>query len=241
MASLAVCRKEEIMSVRGVKAREEAEQAIIRVLGPGKAHLNEYLAAIAFLETSYGYGWKGLGAGSNNMGAIQAGKSWKGEVFEYVDTHPNPDGTNTPYKIGFRKYPSREAGWDDLVRVVFINRDRDKLVQPAAEAGDSLAFSRALHTTGYYEGYGKTVEDRIRNHHKHVLRGLADGEPAADVPLKPGDKGEAVKEMQRLLGIVADGVYGPKTKDAVCRFQSSVGLAPDGIFGTEEWEAIRKK
>lgn len=229
------------MSARGVKAREEAAQALLRVLGPGKEPLARYLAAVSFLETGYGYGWKGAGQGSHNMGAIQSGSSWKGEVFIYTDTHPNADGTNTPYTIGFRKYPHREAGWDDLVRVVYVNRGRDKLVQAAALSGDDLAFSRAMHTTGYYEGYGKTVEERIRNHCKHLQRGLQDGEPADETPvLKEGDRGEAVKEVQRLLGLVSDGVFGPRTKAAVARFQALHDLPVDGICGDDTWELLRK-
>lgn len=59
-----------------------------------------------------------------------------------------------------------------------------------------------------------------------------------DVVLKLGDKGEAVKKVQEALkklkfdcGAI-DGIYGPKTKDAVLRFQKAYGIEPyDGIYG----------
>ena len=35
--------------------------------------------------------------------------------------------------------------------------------------------------------------------------------------VKKGSKGEAVKQLQMLLGITADGIFGPKTKAAVKR------------------------
>jgi flagellum-specific peptidoglycan hydrolase FlgJ len=121
------------------------------------------LAGIACLETNYGNGWKGAGVGSHNMGAIQCGGSWTGQRFACIDTHPNTDGTSTPYRIDFRKYSSVEDGWADLVRVVYINRGRH-IVREAARAESWGDVSGALHLTGYFEGFGKTVGDRIHNH-----------------------------------------------------------------------------
>jgi hypothetical protein len=147
-----------------IEARRLATIAINTVFG-GVAARGEIwaLAGIACLETNYGQGWKGVGAGSNNMGAIQCGPSWKGERFEYTDTHPNADGTSTAYKIAFRKYPSPLDGWVDLCKVAYLNRGREIVRQCAAE--DNWAgVSAALHNTGYYEGFGKTVADRIHNH-----------------------------------------------------------------------------
>jgi hypothetical protein len=52
-----------------------------------------------------------------------------------------------------------------------------------------------------------------------------------EVMLKRGDRGPAVKILQRRLGIAADGVFGPMTERAVKRYQSSHGLVPDGVVG----------
>lgn len=46
-----------------------------------------------------------------------------------------------------------------------------------------------------------------------------------------GETGEDVKEIQRLLGITADGMYGPKTEATVREAQEAFGLKPDGIVG----------
>lgn len=40
-----------------------------------------------------------------------------------------------------------------------------------------------------------------------------------------------VKQLQTLLGITADGDFGPKTKAAVLAFQKQYGLAQDGVVG----------
>lgn len=49
--------------------------------------------------------------------------------------------------------------------------------------------------------------------------------------LRLNDRGEAVREIQKKLGLVADGVFGPKTRDAVIAFQRKHGLTADGIVG----------
>lgn len=49
--------------------------------------------------------------------------------------------------------------------------------------------------------------------------------------LRLNDRGEAVKELQAKLGLVADGHFGPKTQSAVIAFQQKNGLTADGIVG----------
>jgi peptidoglycan hydrolase-like protein with peptidoglycan-binding domain len=52
-----------------------------------------------------------------------------------------------------------------------------------------------------------------------------------EVMLKRGDRGPAVRILQRRLGITADGVFGPITERAVKRYQRRHGLVPDGVVG----------
>jgi hypothetical protein len=52
-----------------------------------------------------------------------------------------------------------------------------------------------------------------------------------EVVVKRGDRGSAVRAIQRKLGITADGVFGPMTERAVKRFQRRHDLVPDGIVG----------
>ena len=54
---------------------------------------------------------------------------------------------------------------------------------------------------------------------------------ASEVIVKRGDRGPAVRAIQRELGIPADGIFGPVTERAVKRFQSRHHLVPDGIVG----------
>jgi hypothetical protein len=56
--------------------------------------------------------------------------------------------------------------------------------------------------------------------------------------LKVGSRGDAVAALQRKLGIVADGVFGPQTRTAVKRFQRRRGLTVDGIAGPQTLGAL---
>ena len=58
--------------------------------------------------------------------------------------------------------------------------------------------------------------------------------------LKKGSKGSYVVALQALLSIEADGIFGPKTKEAVIEFQKKHGLEPDGIVGPKTWEELLK-
>jgi len=57
--------------------------------------------------------------------------------------------------------------------------------------------------------------------------------------LKNGSKGDAVKELQRFLnkalglGLIEDGVLGPKTIGIIKQWQKSQGLKDDGIVGPQ--------
>ena len=74
---------------------------------------------------------------------------------------------------------------------------------------------------------------------------LAD-EPSAEASassssetVRKGDRGPAVRRVQRRLGLSADGVFGPQTARAVRRFQRRRGLTADGIVGPITRRALR--
>lgn len=58
--------------------------------------------------------------------------------------------------------------------------------------------------------------------------------------LKRGMSGKAVKELQMLLGINADGIFGCLTETAVRLFQKQHGLTEDGIVGKNTWSELLK-
>ena len=65
--------------------------------------------------------------------------------------------------------------------------------------------------------------------------------PAFPGTVKPGDKGENVKTVQKALGLAADGDYGPTTKKAVIAFQDNHDiLDSNGIVGPKTWAELVK-
>jgi len=65
-------------------------------------------------------------------------------------------------------------------------------------------------------------------------------------PLKPGDRGPAVRRLQRALAQVGyptgtiDGVYGTATTQAVTHFQQAQRLPADGVAGPQTLAALRR-
>ena len=57
--------------------------------------------------------------------------------------------------------------------------------------------------------------------------------------LKKGSKGVEVKELQGLLHLYQDGIFGALTEEAVIEFQKANGLTPDGIVGDNTWAKLK--
>jgi len=210
----------------------------------------QFLHAVGMLETSCGTGWKGVGAGSFNMGAITAGPHWSGMTFEYKDSYPDAQGIDHWYVTKFRKYADAPAGWEDLANIMYEDRPS---VLKAASAGDGYGVSSALYETKYYAGRGKSAKERISGHYAALTRNLitictALNEPmpgGSEIPkptLRRGCTGEDVKTVQRWFNLtkdgIADGIFGPNTETAVKEFQRSHGLEPDGVIGDATWDKL---
>jgi len=75
---------------------------------------------------------------------------------------------------------------------------------------------------------------------KVTLKPVAEAasESAATATLKKGSKGELVKKMQAVLGVGADGDFGPGTEAALKKWQASKGLTADGVAGPKTLAAM---
>jgi hypothetical protein len=56
--------------------------------------------------------------------------------------------------------------------------------------------------------------------------------------IRVGSKGAQVKAVQKAVGAVSDGVFGPKTEAAVKVWQKKVGLPITGIIDSDAWSKI---
>jgi hypothetical protein len=68
--------------------------------------------------------------------------------------------------------------------------------------------------------------------------GGATAAAAGEVVVERGDRGPAVRSIQRALGIPADGIFGQQTERAVRRFQRRKGLVVDGVVGPQTRQAL---
>ena len=105
---------------------------------------------------------------------------------------------------------------------------------------DWAAFARAYNGPRYkVHRYDSRIAAAYAKH-KRGVSAAASGEM-----LRRGDRGEAVKDLQRALTAAGypaaqDGAFGPATAGAVERFQVDAGLGVDGIAGPATFEALAK-
>jgi penicillin-insensitive murein endopeptidase len=79
---------------------------------------------------------------------------------------------------------------------------------------------------------GLSIKVPKHHHHFHVRLRTKDG------VIRIHDRGSDVAEVQTILGLEADGRFGPKTLLAVEKFQSEKGLNPDGVVGQKTWAKL---
>jgi hypothetical protein len=160
-------------------------QAFQQVMGrePTSAE-RQVVMAVSDLESSYGRGWgKGKstgGQGSHNWGAVQT-RSKTNPGFTHGDS-----SVEGKYTVRFKAYPDDVSGAADVVRLLFKgtrkqqmpdpNREyrtlggeisgpsRGELIEAAAQQGDTLAFSKAMWYTTYFEGVASDFTQRIMQH-----------------------------------------------------------------------------
>ena len=59
--------------------------------------------------------------------------------------------------------------------------------------------------------------------------------------LAVGLRGDAVRRVQQALNLPPDGLYGPRTREAVRHFQRAKGLHVDGVVGRASWPLIERR
>lgn len=92
-------------------------------------------------------------------------------------------------------------------------------------------------------GLFRSVLWQVAGHYDHVhvswdAKDVKGKEPSGGI-VKEGDRGSLVKVIQKLLGgISSDGIFGPKTEQAVKTFQKNRELQQDGIVGQKTWNSL---
>ena len=83
---------------------------------------------------------------------------------------------------------------------------------------------------------------KYKNYHAEIIFRYKGGHTY----LQEGDKGVAVEKLQKALNyygatLATDGIFGPKTKEAVEAYQKAHGLTVDGLAGTATFNSLGGK
>ncbi|WP_375479511.1 peptidoglycan-binding protein [uncultured Nostoc sp.] len=82
------------------------------------------------------------------------------------------------------------------------------------------------------------------NNNTSIKGGLSKYSPVKSPYLKPGSRGQPVRDVQAVLQWLGfykgsiDGIYGDKTSTAVATFQRSHRIVGDGRVGALTWQAL---
>ena len=162
------------------------------------------------------------------LGNTQAGDGWRfrGGGLKQLTGRNNYEGFAKDYDMS-----AEEAA--DWVRTKegalasalwFWNKNN---LNTIADTGDVVALTKRIN------GGDIGLADRKQRYGVAMQALTGDIPPRAPVTqtLRVGSRGDGVKQMQRKLGIAADGVFGPGTAKAVKAWQEANGLTPDGVMG----------
>lgn len=174
----------------------------------------------------------------HNYFGLKCGKSWRGPSVN-MKTKEEYSGDLVTIKDNFRVFSSMEAGVTGYYD--FISTSRYASLKTARTAQEYLERIKAA---GYAtsSSYVNNVMNVVRKYDLNLwdksLNGIEDLNPFV-IPssnLKAGMTGNGVKWLQwelnrRGYGLKVDGIYGPKTEEAVRDYQNRAALVSDGIVG----------
>ena len=197
--------------------------------------------AQACIESAYGtssLGWK-----YHNYFGMKCGSSWKGASVNMKTKEEYTVGTLTTIRDNFRVYSSMEDGVRGYYD--FISTKRYANLKTATTP---QMYAERLKADGYAtsSSYVNTLMNTVR---KWDLDKYDSNNPVTDTIndpkpiLKQGSRGDWVTIAQGRLVVAGfpvdvDGIFGPKTKQAVMDFQRANGLTVDGIIGPKTWSKL---
>ncbi|WP_435199702.1 peptidoglycan-binding protein [Janibacter sp. GS2] len=158
-------------------------------------------------------------------------KALKGEKYVKNGTPPKPAVT-IPDSV---RKGSRGAAVKELQKILGLTADgvfgsgTDKAVR-------AFQKKKSLRVDGFVTS---NVWKALKGE-KYVKNGTPP-KPAVTIPdsVRKGSRGAAVKELQKILGLTADGVFGSGTDKAVRAFQKKKSLRVDGFVTSNVWKALK--
>jgi len=165
--------------------------------------------------------------------------------------------------------PGRALASAILRRIVALGfRDRGVKTQINAQGQDAFAILRLTNMPAVLVecAFINNPEDMARLDINAMARAIAEGvrdvfpisgsgggmPPYPGTAIRVGERSENVRQIQRCLNrvsqrhptiqrLVEDGVFGPRTLDAITTFQQIFGLTPDGVVGPITWGRLQQE
>ena len=235
MASSAECKKfiAEIAPI----IQKEAKARGYLVCSP--------VIAQACIESAYGL--SGLAKYHNYFG-LKCGSAWTGKSVNMKTKEEYTTGTLTTIRDNFRVYDSMADGVKGYFDFISTKRYAN-----LKTANTPQLYLERIKADGYATS-STYVNTNMNCILKWDLTKYDSKEPVTDsttispsvMPvIKKGSKGDWVVIAQGRLVVAGykievDGVFGPKTEEAVKKFQADHHLTVDGIIGKNTWSALYK-
>jgi peptidoglycan hydrolase-like protein with peptidoglycan-binding domain len=222
--------------VGGYDSAENTAAYIARRSDPGSYHVIADLDGITWLMP-ISYTAFGVAASGFNSICVQVALAARSADLDLGNGY-------TPTEIDFMAQAIvqawREADFDPQKGLVFLG-DGVKYGQGLAHHGDvqpadrSDAWSRSPQRAEF-DAY---LIQRIAAHaggSAPIAPPFVPPAPPASSVWQSGSTGDKVSQIQTIVGVPADGIYGPQTEAAVRQWQSNLQLTADGVWGplTEE-------
>lgn len=138
------------------------------------------------------------------------------------------------YVEQYVKIPLKQCQFDALVSYTF-NRGKGGIIELSKNSKTPQEYADNMVK---YWGKAERYKDALIKRRKAERELFLSGK---EYPvLKRGMQGKAVKDLQMLLGINADGIYGCLTETAVRLYQKQHGLLEDGVCGEKTWAELLK-
>lgn len=197
-----------------------------RYFGPGKRNAAEYarnpekIANYVYMDE--------FRSKNGALGNTQPGDGWRfrGGGLKQLTGRSNYSGFAKDYAMT----PEEAADWvrtkEGALASALWFWSKNNL-NAIADTGDVVALTKKIN------GGDIGLADRQMRYARamQALTGEIPPRSPATETVRKGSRGDTVKRVQRKLGLVADGVFGPGTEAAVKAWQKSNGLVDDGIVG----------
>ena len=218
-------------------------------------------AGQAALESAWGE--SGLTTKYNNLFGIKG--SYQGNS-AMMDTWEVYGGKKYEIEDGFRAYPDQATSILDYGVFLTVNKrykkaiglkDYKEQIKAIHDAGYATDPQYANKVISIIEKYGlddwdkEVLEPKKEEVKKPSTKPAKTSSSVVEYPgkvfvaKKPYPSGKDVERIQNALNnavgkkiVTVDGIYGPKTAEAVKDYQKRQGLAVDGLVGPETWNKM---